>query len=228
MLHIARRPRLGALAAALVVAATLAACSGDDKPDNSEAKEFVSVKGAPEGTSARWFIDGDRDGHGDWYRFIDSPVKPGAKWVTNHTDCDDADPEIFEEHDEPPGHEEFARLGPIDRNCDGKVPNDDAFSYEAVYCNESGKILAGPNNAKGKRLKLGLDCDGDGARGGIHGGTDCNDGHADMWPGNTEVRQDDLDNDCDFRTPDSGYVRPYRPDRFVAVNFDVTLPSFKG
>ncbi len=208
------------------MAAALAACSGDDKPDSSEAQKFASVKGAPEGTSARWFIDGDRDGHGDWYRFIDSPVKPGEKWVTNHTDCDDADPEIFEGHDEPAGFDPLG--GPIDRNCDGESSNNASFSYSVVYCDENGKILAGPNNAKGKRVKLGLDCDGDTPRGAIHGGTDCNDGHADMWPGNTEVRQDGLDNDCDFRTPDSGYVRPYNPNRFVALNFDVRLPSFKG
>jgi hypothetical protein len=156
----------------------------------------------------RWFVDGDADGHGDWYRFVDAAVAP-AGFVGNATDCDDGNKDVFEGATD-------SDQSPIDADCDGKAAPGGG-PVEAAFAGDCGP-------EPGRR-----DCDGDGTISVHFAGTDCNDRNDDMYPGNIEKRLDGLDNDCDADTQDRGYMRPYDPTRFVAVHTDPNKdPKFKG
>lgn len=105
-----------------------------------------------------------------------------------------------------------------------EIPNDcdDSVVGGGEPYNPQGDCAAGLGNGDGQGpdcpTPTGPDCDGDGVEAWEYGGTDCNDTDARIYPSNRETRGDGVDNDCDFATADTGYDRPYNPQRFVAVD----------
>jgi hypothetical protein len=163
----------------------------------------------------RWFRDDDGDGHGDWYRFIDSPAAPPG-FVDAANDCDDTDRSTYEGRPgDYPGR---------DANCDERLSAGAGEARQDPCPRRKGR---GP-----------VDCDGDGHSSEDTGGDDCQDLNGLIYPGAYERRDDFLDNDCKPTTPDSGYMRSYvvaatavyshfepapggkgrQPDRFVALD----------
>jgi hypothetical protein len=180
------------------------------------------------GPATRWWRDDDNDGHGDWYRFIDSVSQPdeydceggscqlAIRYVQNNTDCDDTDPLTYVG---------APRVAGKDSACTGEGLTFEGSSH-GNSCALHG-FWASP------------DCDGDGVANPGHGGADCNDYDGRMYPGSVEYRHDGVDNDCDWGTPDRGYYRKWSgapgtgahlgpdPTRFVALDF-LNFASIKG
>lgn len=197
-----------------------AGCSGDDNGVDSEGRGLVG-KGDLNGVSVRWFPDADKDGQGDWYRFLDSAVQPPG-FVKNNTDCDDSDRNTFSPLNGAPGGVDRVQF---DGDCDGKGLNavlpapkcvarpmtpQGGMSQTAIDALEQAERV-------GKKVVRYADCDGDGS---ASWSADCDDANQLIYPGSVEVRYDGLNNDCNVMTADSGYNRPYVQDRFVALRVD--------
>jgi hypothetical protein len=171
-----------------IAAFALIAAVGFKAPTSLELNSSASAQMQSQASASRWYPDRDSDGFGDWYRFLDSHVRPSG-FVSNHSDCDDTKAAV---------NPAAADLGNgLDNSCDGG----DVLGPE-------GGVACGPDT---------LDCDQDSHDAIAHAGDDCDDGNQNRYPGNVEV-PDGIDNDCDARTADTGYNRPYDPTRFVALD----------
>jgi len=170
------------------------------------------------GVATRWWRDGDGDGYGDWYDFLDSPAQPPG-YVINFDDCLDTDAEVnpvpkFDGHDGK------------NNDCDGQAEEDvyfawadpDGDGWSSDLVTNRTYIPRGQPVPAGYTLQLlgGIDLDADGHRSPGGGGDDCNDRDVTVFPGHPEDKLDGVDNDCDGSTFDVPRRDPnwYRPHDF--------------
>ncbi|MFT5585082.1 MAG: hypothetical protein ACI9VR_002670 [Cognaticolwellia sp.] len=131
---------------------------------------------AVDGTT--FYVDADADTYGDPSTATDACQSERSDWVENGEDCDDTSAEIF------PGNSEIC--DGLDNDCDDQIDNDasDAGTY---YTDADGDSYGDPSSAV-------LSCDGAGFS---ENDLDCDDSESAVNPGETEVCNDGLDNDCD-------------------------------
>ena len=159
-------------------------CDGTDNDCDGTIDENSSID------ASTWYFDGDEDGYGGATGQI-ACVQP-ANYVTNSTDCNDGDSSIH------PSAAESCDA--VDSDCDGLLTDGangstwyadaDADGYgngqvPVTACWQSAGIVASSN--------------------------DCNDAVATINPGATEVC-DDVDNNCDGQTDESGASVPWYRD----------------
>ena len=146
-------------------------CDGIDNDCDSEVDED-----AVDGTT--FYVDGDADQFGDPATATVSCVAEEANWVEDGDDCDDANADAY------PGNSEIC--DGADNDCDGEVDNEatDAGTY---YSDADGYSYGDPDSSV-------LSCDGAGLS---DNDLDCDDAEAAVNPGETEICNDGLDNDCD-------------------------------
>jgi len=143
--------------------------------------EVRCVPGTP---GLLFFPDRDSDGFGD--RAAAATCQPAVGLVTDHTDCDDADPAIH------PAAAE--RVGDaVDEDCDG---------VRLCYLDRDGDGFGDPFTAIAATRD---DCTGAGQS---DNGDDCDDRHDDAHPGHVEVCGDLRDNDCDLEGDEPDCVDP--------------------
>ncbi|TVZ13862.1 MopE-related protein [Maribacter sp. MAR_2009_72] len=143
-------------------------CDGIDNDCDGEVDEGFSL--------TSYYLDADGDGYGDPGSSVEACDAPEG-YVPDGTDCDDGEALSY------PGNTEVC--DGIDNDCDGEV--DEGFSLTAYYLDADGDGYGDP----GSPVEA---CDA--PEGYVLDGTDCDDGEALSYPGNTEVC-DGIDNDCD-------------------------------
>ena len=161
-------------------------CDGDDNDCDGSTDEVGST-----GESA-WYEDGDGDTYGNAGITRDACSQP-AGYVSDDTDCDDADSAVN------PGETEVCNG--TDDNCDGTADNNasDATSWY--------------NDGDGDGYGTGaatLACSDPGAAW-VADNTDCDDGDVGVYPGAAEAC-DGEDDDCDGTIDDGLALTSYYPD----------------
>ena len=154
-------------------------CNDVDDDCDGEVDEGLATQG--------WYPDADGDGYGDATAppLVDCVVPPGH--VTDHSDCDDADPAVN------PGAAEVCNG--MDDDCDGVVDEADAQGCDLWY-------LDGDGDGFGDPADLACLCVAAGGYTAATGG-DCDDGNPDVNPGHPEVVCNGIDDDCDAATADA-------------------------
>ena len=123
-----------------------------------------------------YYRDGDGDGYGNPESSTEAPSPPSG-YVTDNTDCNDSDASIN------PGATEI-RGNDIDENCDGIV----APALNTYYRDADGDGYGNPASSTEAPSP---------PSGYIADSTDCNDSDASINPGATEIRGNDIDENCD-------------------------------
>ena len=186
-------------------------CDGIDNNCNLQVDEGL--------TQVRYYRDNDNDGFGDSTQSLTDCRQPSG-YVTDNTDCDDNNNNIF------PGNTEACDN--IDNNCNGLVDDGvtfqdyfldsdgDGFGNAASFINDcmqpSGHVLdntdcndtdpaINPAATEIANNDIDENCDGelliiDSDQDGFNSDEDCDDMNANVFPGNAEVC-DGLDNNCD-------------------------------
>ena len=147
-----------------------------------------------------WFVDGDGDGYGG-ASTVAACDRPSGATATS-TDCDDSVASIH------PGGAEICDSANTDEDCDGY-----ADDLDASATGQSTWYLDADGDGYGLSTSTVSRCDK--PSGYVAISTDCDDDESDAFPGNTEVCEDGIDQDCsgDDQTcplvgaldPDSGY-----------------------
>lgn len=201
-------------------------CGGPDEDcDGLEGDEDPSVRAA---SRTNWYADTDGDGAGAGP--VTAACVAPAGYVSDATDCDDADAAIA------PGAPDRPADG-IDQDCDGAdgctwyadadgdghgdaaAPYEDCgapsgYAVTADDCDDT-DADAFPGATEVWYDGVDQDCaggsdddaDGDGVDGADHGGTDCDDTDGATYPGAAE-RCDAADNDCDSVVDEGAGVCP--------------------
>ena len=122
------------------------------------------------------YVDADGDGFGDPSTGVVISACDGdvGDMVTDGTDCDDADPEVY------PGAAEDVCDG-IDNDCDAEVDEGGTLGF----ADADGDGFGDPDTVVSACVP-----------GSVMDGTDCDDSSASAYPGAPEIC-DDIDNDCD-------------------------------
>ncbi len=164
----------------LVNPSALEECNGRD--DNCDGE-------IDEGVGSDWYGDTDADGFGDRDKGTSACEQPEG-YVSNSTDCDDAEPSTF------PGNAE--ECDGIDNNCDGVVDEGVTTRFHADADGDSYGDVASTAD----------ECEA--PTGYVLDATDCDDSTARAYPGRPE-ECDTIDNDCDGRV-DEGVTTTYYAD----------------
>ncbi len=147
-------------------------CDGDDDDCDGNVDEASAVD------ASTWYADDDSDGYGDpstTRRACDEP----SGYTDDDQDCDDTSAEVN------PGERE--RCNDIDDDCDGSIDESDAIDADTWYSDLDDDGYGDPDSTT-------ISCTTpDDA---VGNDDDCDDGRADVNPGEDEVC-DDRDNDCD-------------------------------
>jgi len=161
------------LSLSLSLLVCLFASSCGDKPEDT---------GVALGDSAEpstWYADADGDGYGD----SDAPteaVDAPTGHVDNDEDCDDGDAEVH------PGADEAC--DGVDNDCDGEVDGAEALDATTWYED-------GDGDGYGCEIEAAVACVQ--PAGSSASSDDCDDSDASVNPGEEEICEDSLDNDCD-------------------------------
>ena len=145
-----------------------------------------------EGVALAWFMDADADGFGDATSGIEACEPPGAAYVSDATDCDDARGDVY------PGAAEAC--DDADNDCDGEVDEGVATTW---YADADADGYGDPRTAT-------TTCDDPGP-GFVTDATDCDDTLASVFPEHPELC-DEVDNDCNGQV-DDGVTTTYFVDR---------------
>lgn len=149
-------------------------CNNHDDDCDGDVDEDAIDRGA-------WYSDGDGYGYGNPGAYHIGCEKPGATWVANGADCDDAEPEVY------PGADELC--GNLrDDDCDGLVDSDDdnVVDLEPWWTDGDydGWGAGDPEWLCGEQDQL------------VEHGGDCDDADRNVYPFAPEA-EDGVDNDCD-------------------------------
>ncbi|MCB9763877.1 MAG: hypothetical protein H6739_29170 [Alphaproteobacteria bacterium] len=152
-------------------------CNGlDDDCDGT-------IDGPGSADASTWYADRDGDGYGDAASAQQDCEAPSGT-VTDGSDCDDANAAVH------PGATEVCNEG-LDDDCDGQADDDDSdvdlSTAAVVYADDDGD---GYGDADDPLQQCA------GASGYVSDDTDCDDDHAAVNPGATEVCNG-IDDDCD-------------------------------
>jgi hypothetical protein len=145
-----------------------------------------------EGASPTTFYrDADGDGFGN-PAISQTSCTPIAGYVTNNTDCNDANKDVY------PGAPEIC--DGIDNDCDGSI--DEGASPTTFYRDADGDGFGNPAISQTSCTPI---------AGYVTNNTDCNDANKDVYPGAPEIC-DGIDNDCDGSTDEGINVLTYYRD----------------
>ncbi len=141
-------------------------------------------------TFTGWYLDADGDGYGNPATAVAACAAP-AWSVADDTDCDDADPAVN------PAATEVCNDG-LDDDCDG-VDDDadgdvDAATYAAWYADSDSDGYGDPASST-------VSCAA--PSGSVADATDCDDTDGDVNPGEDEVCNGGVDDDCDGLADDA-------------------------
>ncbi|NMO18014.1 hypothetical protein HPC49_14790 [Pyxidicoccus fallax] len=156
-----------------------------------------------EGLMSTWYRDADADGYGHAAQSNQACAQP-AGYVSNATDCDDANAAIK------PGATEVCDS--VDNNCSGAV--DEGLAVLTWYRDADGDTYGISTNTLQKCGQ---------PAGYVSNASDCNDGSAGIKPGATEVC-DGADNNCNGST-DEGVGTTYYRDADSDGYGNVGLPT---
>ncbi len=148
-------------------------CDGLDN-DCDGSTDDSSATDAP-----TWYADTDADGYGDADSSTTACDQPSA-YVSDSTDCDDTDDEVY------PGADEYC--DGEDDDCDGTPDEDDAVDAETWYADSDG-------DGYGDADTTAEACHEE--SGWVSDDSDCDDGDADVNPGADELCDGATDEDCD-------------------------------
>ena len=156
-------------------------CNGEDDDcdgtvDETDATDVLT-----------WYADSDGDSYGDATVSTASCDAPTG-FVSNATDCDDGDADIS------PGDREVCNGE--DDDCDGASDEADAIDVTEWYVDTDGDGFGDPASSTEA-------CDA--PAGSVADYTDCDDGDADINPGEDE-RCNGIDDDCDGATDEAGAI----------------------
>ena len=154
-------------------------CDGLDNDCNGMTDDGLVV--------TTYYLDNDGDSYGDNNISIDS-CQAIAGYVTDNTDCDDNDANIF------PGATEIC--DGLDNDCNGMT--DDGLAVTTYYLDNDGDGYGDNNNSIDTCQAI---------TGYVIDNTDCEDSDANISPGATEVCGDSIDNNCDGQI-DEGCILP--------------------
>ncbi|MBI5499292.1 MAG: right-handed parallel beta-helix repeat-containing protein, partial [Deltaproteobacteria bacterium] len=168
----------------------------DDDCDGTEDEDATD--------QATWFVDGDTDGYGDPDAARQACEQPPGT-VTDSTDCDDSEGEVHPAADE--------RCNGLDDNCDA-VTDSDAVDRSTWY-------LDGDSDEYGDPLVSQIGCEQ--PAGYLADSTDCDDGAPDVNPGEVEICDNSVDEDCDG-TADDGCAVRHCGDITVDTVWDASAP----
>ncbi|MFT5679802.1 MAG: hypothetical protein ACI8RZ_000707 [Myxococcota bacterium] len=129
-------------------------------------------------TGSTFYADTDTDGYGDASSTTETCSQPSG-YVSDATDCDDADSAQY------PGADEYCNSE--DDDCDGTIDEDDALDAATWYADADA-------DAYGDSSSTDLSCTQ--PSGYVADATDCDDTDAAINPAATEIC-DTIDNDCD-------------------------------
>jgi MYXO-CTERM domain-containing protein len=129
-------------------------------------------------TRDTWCLDSDGDTFGDPAVATITCAGAPADYVADGTDCDDAEALSF------PGNPEVC--DGLDNDCN--LGADDGLTFEDWYVDADGDAYGDPDT-------LLSTCDGAPADS-ISDGTDCDDSNANVNPGEAEVFDNEIDDDC--------------------------------
>ncbi len=133
-----------------------------------------------------WYNDVDGDGYGDPGDTQSACTQPSG-YITDNSDCNDADAAINPAADE--------ECDSIDNDCDGDIDDADAdvIDQPSWYADSDGDLFGAPGTAT-------VACVAPANT--VSDSSDCNDGDNAIFPGATEVC-DSVDNDCDTLIDDA-------------------------
>ena len=148
-------------------------CDGDIDDDDADVSD-----------QSTWYADSDEDGYGDADSTTEACEVPSG-YVADTTDCDDGDSAVNTAATEV--------CDDIDNDCDGDIDDDDAdVSDQSTWYADADEDGYGDADSSTEAC--------DAPSGYVSDATDCDDAASDVSPGETEVCNDDIDNDCDGTT----------------------------
>ncbi len=147
-------------------------CDGFDNDCDSLIDEDAALD------ASRWYLDADGDGYGSPRAATTACYQPSG-YVSDGSDCDDVNADIY------PGADEYCN--DEDDDCDGTIDEDGALDAPTWYQD-------GDGDGYGDDSVTDVGCDA--SSGYVAVGGDCDDGDAGVSPGEAEVC-DLVDQDCD-------------------------------
>ncbi|MBX7052489.1 MAG: putative metal-binding motif-containing protein, partial [Flavobacteriales bacterium] len=161
-------------------------CDDTDSDVNPDATETCNTidddcdGDTDEGVLITFYADTDSDGYGDASATVQD-CSPPSGYVTDDTDCDDTDGNIF------PGAQEFCGNG-VDDDCDGDI---DEVGLNIFFADADGDGYGDPSNQIDACIP---------PVGYVTDDTDCDDSDENVNPGMDEVCGNGTDDDCDGDT----------------------------
>lgn len=129
-----------------------------------------------EGVTTTFYADTDNDGFGDANVTVQNCIAPTG-YVADNTDCDDTEANAY------PGNTEVC--DGIDNNCDGQI---DEGVTTTFYADTDGDTFGDSSNTvQACSAPTGYVADS----------TDCDDTNNGIYPGATEIADNNIDEDCD-------------------------------